>query len=73
MFEVQKDMKELKDKASSGWIKAKLDLRLVKLEKERDWFMKETLMLNQLNKDYKKLLASMKVRLENETEDKELL
>ncbi len=73
MFVVQKDMKDLKEKANSERIKAKMDARLVHLEKERDWFRAECLQLDKMNKDMKKLLASLKVRLETESEEKETL
>ena len=73
MFVVQKDMKDLKEKANSERIKAKMDARLVHLEKERDWFRAECLQLDKMNKDMKKLLASLKVRLETKSEEKETL
>ena len=73
MFVVQKDMKDLKDKANSERIKAKNDARLVHLEKERDWFRAECLMLDRMNKDMKKLLSNLKVKLESESEEKETL
>jgi hypothetical protein len=73
MFVVQKDMKDLKEKANSERIKAKMDARLIHLEKERDWFRAECLQLDKMNKDMKKLLASLKVRLETESEEKETL
>ena len=43
MFVVQKDMKDLKEKASIERIRAKMDARLVHMEKERDWFRTECL------------------------------
>lgn len=73
MYAVQKDMKDLKEKANSERIKAKMDTRLVHLEKERDWFRTECLQLDKMNKDMKKLLATLKVRLESESEEKETL
>lgn len=73
MYVVQKDMKDLKEKANSERIKAKMDARLVHLEKERDWFRAECLQLDKMNKDMKKLLATLKVRLETESEERETL
>lgn len=73
MFVVQKDMKDLKEKANSERIKAKMDARLVHLEKERDWFRAECLQLDRMNKDMKKLLANLKIRLESESEERETL
>ena len=43
MFVVQRDMKDLKEKASIERIRAKMDGRLVHMEKERDWFRTECL------------------------------
>jgi hypothetical protein len=51
MFLVQKDMKDLKEKANAERIKAKLDARLVHLEKERDWFRTECLHLDKMAKE----------------------
>ena len=48
-----KEMKELKEKASSERHKAKQEARLVNLEKERDWFRKEALKLDRMCKDHK--------------------
>jgi hypothetical protein len=73
MFVVQRDMKDLKEKASAERLKSKLDARLVHLEKERDWFRDECLQLDKMSKDQKKLLASLKVRLTAESEEKETL
>ena len=64
MYIVQKDMRDLKDKASVERIKAKQEARLINLEKERDWFRKEALCLDKMNKDHKKVLADIKLRLE---------
>ena len=73
MYIVQKDMRDLKDKASAERIKAKQEARLINLEKERDWFRKEALCLDKMNKDHKKVLSSIKQRLETVQEDKEFL
>ena len=53
MYTIQKDMRDLKEKASIERIKAKQEARLVNLEKERDWFRKEALDLDKMNKDHK--------------------
>ena len=66
-------MRDLKEKASVERIKAKQEARLVNLEKERDWFRKEALDLDKMNKDHKQLLARLKQRLEQVSEDKEFL
>ena len=66
-------MRDLKDKASAERIKAKQEARLINLEKERDWFRKEALSLDKMNKDHKLVLNNVKVRLETVMEDKEFL
>ena len=73
MYVVQKDMKDLKEKANAERLKHKMDARLVHLEKERDWFRAEALQLDKMNKENKKLVLTLKVRLEGESEDKEFL
>ena len=73
MYVVQKDMRDLKEKASAERIKAKQEARLINLEKERDWFRKEALCLDKMNKDQKKVLENMKMKLETVQEDKEFL
>ena len=73
MYVVQKDMRDLKEKASVERIKAKSEARLVNLEKERDWFRREALDLNKMNKDHKQLLHNIKIKLEAVSEDKEFL
>jgi len=73
MYIVQKDMRDLKEKASVERIKAKQEARLVNMEKERDWFRREALELDKMNKDHKRLLADLRGRLEAVSEDKEFL
>ena len=73
MYTIQKDMRDLKEKASIERIKAKQEARLVNLEKERDWFRKEALDLDKMNKDHKQLLQRLKQRLEQVSEDKDFL
>ena len=73
MYTIQKDMRDLKEKASIERIKAKQEARLVNLEKERDWFRKEALDLDKMNKDHKQLLLRLKQRLEQVSEDKSFI
>lgn len=42
---IQQDMIELKNKAAAETIKAKMDEKVVSMEKERDWFRQEALKL----------------------------
>jgi hypothetical protein len=71
MYSIMKEMKELKEKASSERHKAKQDARLVNLEKERDWFRKEALKLDSMCKDHKRILGKLKATLENIEEDRD--
>ena len=50
-----------------------MDARLIHIEKERDWFRAECLQLDKMNKDMKRLMASLKERLETESEERETL
>ncbi len=43
------------------------------MEKERDWFRREALELDKMNKDHKRLVAELRNRLEAVTEDKDFL
>ena len=70
---VHQDMKDLKEKASVERIKAKKDARLVNLEQERDWFRREALDLDKMNKNHKLLVGELKQRVESVSEDKEFL
>ena len=63
-------MRDLKEKASAERIKAKQEARLVHLERERDWFRREALELDKMNKDHKKVLSELKNNLESVYEDK---
>ena len=71
MYAIMKEMKELKEKASSENHKAKQEGRLVSLEKERDWFRKEALKLDKMCKDHKRILSKLKSTLENIEEDRD--
>ena len=66
-------MRDLKEKASVERIKAKSDAKLLNLEHERDWFRREALDLDKMNKNHKLLLGELKQRVESVSEDKEFL
>lgn len=51
MFVVQRDMKDLKEKASAERLKSKMDTRMVHLETERNWFRDECLQLDKIAKE----------------------
>lgn len=71
MYQISKEMKELRDRAASERHKSKQEARVVGLERERDWFRREALKLDRLCKDQKKILARLKTTLESMEEDKE--
>ena len=71
MYTISKEMKELKEKASSERQKAKQEARYVSLEKERDWFRAESLKLDKMCKEHKRILQKMKEALENIEEDRD--
>ena len=66
-------MRDLKEKASVERHKAKSDAKLINLEHERDWFRREALDLDKMNKNHKLLLGELKQRCEAVTEDKTFL
>ena len=71
MYNIMKEMKELKQKASAERLKAKQVERIVTLESERDWFRQEALKLDKMCKDHKRILNKMKSSLENIEEDRD--
>jgi hypothetical protein len=71
MYNIMKEMRELKDKASAEKLKAKQEQRMLSLEGERDWFRKEALKLDKMCKDHKRILNKMKGTLENVEEDRD--
>jgi hypothetical protein len=71
MYQISKEMRELRDRAATERHKAKQEARVVGLERERDWFRREALKLDRLCKDQKKILARLKTTLEGMEEDKE--
>ena len=73
MYIVQQDMRDLKEKASVERHKAKSDAKLLNLEHERDWFRREALDLDKMNKNHKLLLNELKTRYEAVAEDKTFL
>jgi len=71
MYAIMKEMRELRDKASSEKHRARADARVVNLEKERDWFRREALKLDRMCKDHKRILARLKTTMENIEEDRD--
>ena len=58
-------MTALKEKASAQRHRAKIDNRVLILEKERDWFRDEALKLDKMCKDHKMVLTKLKTTFEN--------
>ena len=71
MFVIMREMRELRDKASTERHKAKNEARVVNLEKERDWFRREALKLDKVCKEHKRVLARLKTTLEGMEEDRD--
>ena len=51
MYDVQKDMKDLKEKANAERHKTKQNQKMITLQEEREWFRREALTLDKINKD----------------------
>ena len=66
-----RDMQDLKDKSNAEHLKAKTDEKMILLEKERDWFRREALKLNKIQKDQKRILDRMKEQILNAQDDRD--
>ena len=73
MFNVQKEMRLLKEKASEEENKRRRDEELVKMEQERDWFRNEAVRLDKICKEYKKSVEKWKNKADALEEDRKFL
>ena len=70
MYQIKKELQELREKTSKEKMRAKNEAKIKMLEKERDWFRDEALKLDKTTNEYKQMLEKMKATLEVVEEDR---
>ena len=73
MYNIQKEMRILKEKFSEDELKRKRDEELKILESERDWFRNEALRLDKICKEYKRNLEIWKNKAQILEEDRKFM
>lgn len=73
MYNIQKEMRVLKEKVSEDELKRKRDEELKSLENERDWFRNEALRLDKLCKQHKRNLEIWKNKAQILEEDRKFM
>lgn len=73
MYNIQKEMRILKEKVSEDELKRKRDEELKSLENERDWFRNEALRLDKLCKQHKRNLEIWKNKAQILEEDRKFM
>lgn len=73
MKEIKGTVRELKEKASSEWIKAKEEGKIKALAAERDFFKNEAFKLDRICKDFQLKFRNMKKLYEDVLEDRNFL
>jgi hypothetical protein len=73
MYNIQKEMRLLKEKVSEDELKRKRDEELKTLEKERDWFRNEALRLDKICKEYKRNIEIWKSKAQILEEDRKFM
>ena len=71
MYQIKKELKELKEKTSKEKMKAKNESKIKMLEQERDWFRDEALKLDKSSNEYKQMLEKLKATLDVVEEDRD--
>lgn len=71
MDDITNEMVDLRRKARAETVKAKMDEKVVVMEKERDWFRDEALQLNITKKKLETEVESLRKQLKKMTEDRD--
>jgi hypothetical protein len=73
MFNIQKEMKMLKERVSEEELKRRRDEEIRVLESERDWFRNEALRLDKICKEYKRSVEMWKNKAQALEEDRKFM